>query len=66
MQNHPPKPPNDFGPIKNENLLYRLYVIREVRFAFQAAATSKWMTWWIYKLILGGTASWWIATHWLY
>ena len=63
MHHRPPAPLNDFGPIKNENLLYKLYVLRELRLAFQAARTSKWV-WLTFSLALGGSASWMNKTHW--
>ena len=65
MHHRPPAPLNDFGPIKNENLLYKLYVLRELRLALQAAVASKWV-WLTFSLALalGVSASWMNKTHW--
>ena len=62
MLHRPPDPLNDFGSIKNENLLYKLYVLRELRLAFQAAVASKWV-WLTFSLALGGSAPWLIRTY---
>lgn len=54
MANRQPDLPNDFGHFKNERLRFWLCVIREVRLAFEAAAASKWITYWICSTVLGG------------
>lgn len=64
MQNRPPNPSNDFGHFKNERLRFLLCVIREIRFAFEAAVASKWLTYLICFPALGGSASWLIKTYW--
>lgn len=63
MHYRPPDPLNDFGPIKNENLLYKLYVIREIRRTVEAFAASKWLTYLTFSLALGGSAPWLIKTY---
>jgi hypothetical protein len=64
-----PKKPDDdndgFGHFDSEILKFLLYLVREVRFAFEAAAASKWLTWWTVSAVVGGS-SWMIKTHWLH
>lgn len=55
--------PNDFGHFKNERLRFCLCLIREVRLAFEAAAASKWITYWTCSMVLGGSALWAIKTY---
>lgn len=56
---------DDFVHIKSERLRFFLYAIREGRRMVEAAAASKWMTWWIFKLAVGGSASWLLAMNWV-
>lgn len=49
---------DDFGRLKSESLKFVLYLVRELRIAFQAAAASRWITWWICSTALVGSASW--------
>lgn len=63
MHHRPPAPLNDFGHFKNEYLRFLLCLLRELRFAFEAAASSKWITYWTFFLVLGGSASWVIKTN---
>ena len=63
MQNHPPRPANDFDHFKNEYLRFFLCLLREVRFAFEATASSKWITYWTFSLVLGGSVSWVMKTY---
>ena len=63
MHQRPPDPSNDFGHFNNERLRFWLCVLREVRLAFEAAAESKWLTYLIFSLALGGSAPWLIKTY---
>lgn len=58
-----PRKDNDdeFGHFKSETLKFVLYLVRELRFAFEAAAASKWVTWWTCSAVLVGSAPW--VTH---
>jgi hypothetical protein len=49
---------DDFGHFKSEPMKFVLYLVRELRFAFEAAAASKWVTWWTCSAVLVGSASW--------
>ena len=49
---------DDFGQFKSEPLKFVLYLVRELRFAFEAAAASKWVTWWTCSAVAVGSASW--------
>ena len=49
---------DDFGHFKNETLKFVLCLVRELRFAFEAAAASKWVTWRTRSAVLVGSASW--------
>ena len=62
----PDDDPNGFGHFDNEFLKFVLYLVREARFAFEAAVASKWLTWWTCSMVLGVPASWLIKTHWLH
>ena len=66
MHHRPADSTNDFGHFKNEYLRFLLCLLREVRFAFEAAACSKWLTYWTFFLVLGGSASWVIKTRWFH
>ena len=49
---------DDFGHFKNEILKFLLFLVRELRLAFEAAAASKWVTWWTCSAVLVGSTSW--------
>ena len=49
---------DDFGHFKSEPMKFVLYLVRELRFAFEAAAASKWVTWWTCSAVVVGSASW--------
>lgn len=53
----------DLPHFKSERLRFLLCVIREVRLAFEAAAESKWITYWSCSTVLGGSALWVIKTY---
>ena len=48
---------------KSERLRFCFFVIREIRFAFEAAAKSKSIAWQTISLVLGGYAPWLINTY---
>jgi hypothetical protein len=57
MNRKPRKDDDDnFGKFKNENLKFLLCLVRELRFAFEAAAASRWLTWWICVVLLGSVS----------
>ena len=59
MDRKPPKDDHDaFGHFKSEPMKFVLYLVRELRFAFEAAAASKWVTWWTCSAVVVGSASW--------
>jgi len=39
--------PDDLSHFQSEAVKATLYVVRQLRLAFEAAASSKWMTWWV-------------------
>lgn len=49
-----------FAELKSDRLKFVLYLVREARLAFEAAAASRWVTWCV---VVGGSASWLIKTH---
>lgn len=64
MASHrPDDDPNGFGHFNNEFLKFLLYLVREIRLAFEAAAASKWVTLWVCSMVLGVPASWLIKTY---
>lgn len=52
-----------FAEVKSDRLKFVLYLVREARLAFEAAAASRWVTWWTCSVVVGGSASWLIKTH---
>lgn len=64
VPNRQPDLPNDFRHFKNEYLLFFLYAIREIRRMFEAAASSRWITYWTVSMVLGGSAPWLLKTYW--
>jgi hypothetical protein len=64
VANRPPDLPSDFRHFKNEYLLFFLYAIREIRRMFEAAASSRWITYWTVSLVLGGSSPWILKTFW--
>jgi|GEM_PF-4457473 hypothetical protein len=63
MPKRPPDNDDDFVHIKNERLRFWLCVIHEGRLAFEAAAASKWITYWTCSTVLGRSALWAIKTY---
>lgn len=61
-----PKPykTDPYDGFTDERLRFWLCVIREGRLAFEAAAASKWITYWTCSTVLGGSALWAIKTYW--
>lgn len=49
-------PRDTYDGFKSEYLRFWLCVIREIRYAFEAAAASKWIIWSITLMVLGGYA----------
>lgn len=54
---------NEFADVQSDRLKFVLYLVREMRRAFEAAAASRWVTWWTCSVVAGGSASWLIKTH---
>lgn len=58
MANRPPNKSTEFGHFKNEWLLFILCAIREVRRAFEAMTSSKWVALCISTMVFGTYAPW--------
>lgn len=57
--------PDPYDGFTDERLRFWLLVIREGRLIFEAAAASRWITYWTFSAALGGPATWWVIKTYL-